>query len=95
MLGFSNDCVTAVLALNSFDADYLESPFRTRGNAAGPLQSRWSPVDRSGAAHLHIAQFSKNRHGRFRDSEILRHVFERVVAGCIAAGPVGGEGLCC
>jgi len=32
--------------------------------------------------------FSKNRHGRFRDSGVLRHVFERVVAACIATGLV-------
>lgn len=37
--------------------------------------------------------FSKNRHGRFRDSDVLRHVFERVVLACIAAGLVGGEGF--
>jgi len=37
--------------------------------------------------------FSKNRHGRFRDSHILRHVFERVVDACIGAGLVGGEGF--
>ena len=37
--------------------------------------------------------FSKNRHGRFRDSGVLRHVFERVVAACIATGLVGGEGF--
>lgn len=37
--------------------------------------------------------FSKNRHGRFRDSDVLRHVFERVVLACIATGLVGGEGF--
>jgi IS5 family transposase len=37
--------------------------------------------------------FSKNRHGRFRDSDVLRHVFDRVVLACIAAGLVGGEGF--
>lgn len=37
--------------------------------------------------------FSKNRHGRFRDSDILRHLFERVVAACITAGLVKGEGF--
>lgn len=37
--------------------------------------------------------FSKNRHGRFRDSDILRHLFERVVEACIAAGLVKGEGF--
>jgi transposase len=37
--------------------------------------------------------FSVNRHGRFRDSDILRKVFERVVQGCMSAGLVGGEGF--
>ena len=37
--------------------------------------------------------FSINRHGRFRDSDILRQVFESVVRGCMAAGLVGGEGF--
>src|SRR5918997_1613692 len=35
--------------------------------------------------------FSKNRHGRFRDSDLLRRLFERVLARCIAEGLVGGE----
>lgn len=35
--------------------------------------------------------FSKNRHGRFRDSDLFRKVFEEVVARCIAEGVVGGE----
>jgi transposase len=30
--------------------------------------------------------FSVNRHGRFRDSNILRHVFEAVVGACMNAG---------
>jgi transposase len=37
--------------------------------------------------------FSKARHGRFRDSEALRYVFERVVARGIQTGLVGGEGF--
>jgi transposase len=37
--------------------------------------------------------FSRARNDRFRDSGIFRHVFERVVAACIAAGLVGGEGF--
>jgi len=37
--------------------------------------------------------FSKNRHGRFRDSDLLRHVFETVLARCVAEGLVGGEGF--
>jgi len=37
--------------------------------------------------------FSRNRHGRFRQSNILRHVFEAVVRRCMAEGLVGGEGF--
>jgi transposase len=35
--------------------------------------------------------FSKNRHGRFRESNLLREVFETVVRRCIAEGLVGGS----
>src|SRR4030042_4772984 len=35
--------------------------------------------------------FTRARNERFRDSDILRRVFERVVEGCIAAGLVGAE----
>lgn len=37
--------------------------------------------------------FSKNRHGRFRESDLFRHVFELVVRRCMDAGLVGGEGF--
>ena len=37
--------------------------------------------------------FSKNRHGRFRDSDLLRKVFEKTVQRCITEGLVGGEGF--
>ncbi len=37
--------------------------------------------------------FSKNRHGRFAESDVFRHLFEEVVARCIAEGLVGGEGF--
>jgi transposase len=37
--------------------------------------------------------FSRARNERFRDSDILRRVFERVVEACIAAGLVGGQGF--
>ena len=37
--------------------------------------------------------FSKNRHGRFRESDLLRHVFEAVVRRCMAEGLVGGDGF--
>jgi len=37
--------------------------------------------------------FSKNRHGRFRDSDLLRRLFETTVERCMAEGLVGGEGF--
>jgi len=37
--------------------------------------------------------FSVIRHGRFRDSDILRTVFENVVRRCMEAGLVSGEGF--
>lgn len=37
--------------------------------------------------------FSRNRHGRFRQSDILRHLFETVVERCLREGLVGGEGF--
>jgi transposase len=37
--------------------------------------------------------FSKNRHGRFRDSDVFRHVFETVLRRCMNEGLVSGEGF--
>jgi transposase len=37
--------------------------------------------------------FSKNRHGRFRDSDLFRRLFEETVERCIAEGLVGGDGF--
>jgi transposase len=37
--------------------------------------------------------FSVNRHGRFRDSDIFRQIFEAVVRTCMNAGLVKGEGF--
>jgi len=37
--------------------------------------------------------FSKNRHGRFRESDAFRHVFESVLRRCMTEGLVGGEGF--
>ena len=37
--------------------------------------------------------FSKNRHGRFRESDLLRRLFEQVVRRCMDEGLVGGEGF--
>ena len=35
---------------------------------------------------------SKNRHGRFRDSDLLRQLFEETVKRCVAENLVGGDG---
>jgi transposase len=37
--------------------------------------------------------FSKNRHGRFRESDLFRRVFETVLRRCIQERLVGGEGF--
>src|SRR6266849_4258672 len=37
--------------------------------------------------------FSKNRHGRFRQSSVFRKVFEEIVQRCLEAGLVEGRDL--
>src|SRR3982074_2784923 len=37
--------------------------------------------------------FSVNRHGRFRDSDVFRQLFEAAVKACMDAGRVKGEGV--
>ena len=37
--------------------------------------------------------FSKNRHGRFREAEAFRFVFEQVLKRCMDEGLIGGEGF--
>jgi transposase len=37
--------------------------------------------------------FSKNRHGRFRESDLFRQLFEATVRRCIDEGLVGGDGF--
>ena len=39
------------------------------------------------------SSFSKNRHGRFRDSDLLPVVLERIVGICLEAGLVKGDGF--
>ena len=41
----------------------------------------------------HHSTFSENRLHRFRESDVFRHIFERVVMACMAAGLVKGEGF--
>lgn len=55
------------------------------------LAYRWfCRLDLTDAVPDH-STFSKNRHGRFRDSDLFRHLFESVVSRCIIEGLVGGE----
>ena len=57
------------------------------------LAYRWfCGLGLDGAVPDHSA-FSKNRHGRFRDSDLLRRLFETVLQRCIDEGLVGGEGF--
>lgn len=57
------------------------------------LAYRWfCKLDLTDAVPDH-STFSKNGHGRFRDSDLLRHVFETVVAQCIEAGLASGQRL--
>jgi transposase len=41
----------------------------------------------------HHSTFSANRLGRFRESDLLRHIFERIVWSAMAIGLVKGEGF--
>lgn len=57
------------------------------------LAYRWfCKLDLTGGVPDH-STFSKNRHGRFRDSNLLRHVFETVVTQCLDLGLASGERL--
>jgi transposase len=42
----------------------------------------------------HHSTFSKNRHGRFQESNLFQEIFEEIVARCVEAGLVKGEHLC-
>ena len=57
------------------------------------LAYRWfCRLDLEDAVPNH-STFSKNRHGRFRESDAFRHVFESVLRRCMSEGLVGGEGF--
>ena len=57
------------------------------------LGYRWfCRLDLEGSVPDH-STFSKNRHGRFRDSDLLRKLFEMTVERCMAEGLVGAEGF--
>jgi transposase len=57
------------------------------------LAYRWfCRLDLDAAVPDH-STFSKNRHGRFRESDAFRYVFESVLRRCMREGLVGGEGF--
>ena len=57
------------------------------------LAYRWfCRVGLQGAVPDH-SSFSKNRHGRFRESDLFRLLFENVLRACMRAGLVSGEGF--
>ena len=57
------------------------------------LAYRWfCGLDLSDTVPNH-STFSKNRHGRFRESKLLRYLFEKTVARCISDGLVSGQRL--
>ena len=57
------------------------------------LAYRWfCRLDLDAAVPDH-STFSKNRHGRFRESDAFRHVFESVLRRCMSEGLVSGEGF--
>lgn len=62
-----------------------------RGSATQSCVSVVLPVEHRGRGAASLD--SKARHGRFRESEALRYVFEQVVERCIVAGLVGGIGF--
>jgi transposase len=71
----------------------IRSERRLREEMHLNLAYRWfCRLDLEHAAPDH-STFSKNRHGRFRQSDAFRHVFESVLRRCMLEGLVGGEGL--
>jgi hypothetical protein len=55
------------------------------------LAYRWfCRLDLTDAVPDH-STFSKNRHGRFRDSDLFRHLFNTVLTRCFTEGLVGGK----
>jgi len=57
------------------------------------LGFRWfRQLSLNGAVPDH-STLSKARHGRSREAEVFRRVFEAVVKACMTGGSVGGEGF--
>ncbi|MGA2690515.1 MAG: transposase [Candidatus Korobacteraceae bacterium] len=57
------------------------------------LAYRWFTRPDFGTEIPEHSAFSKNRHGRFRQSGIFREVFEEIVCRCLKEGLVEGKNL--
>ncbi|GEM72024.1 transposase [Sphingomonas sp. NPDC019816] len=55
------------------------------------LAYRWFCRLAPGDKVPHHSTFSKNRHGRFRDADVFRILFESTVRRCISEGLIGGK----
>src|SRR6201982_3904409 len=55
------------------------------------LAWRWFTGLRFDQEIPHHSTFSKNRHGRFQESNLFQELFEEMVTRCVAAGLVKGE----
>src|SRR6202140_161725 len=67
--------------------------FCIRSERKLPLALRWFCRLGLNDAVPHHSTFSENRLNRFRESDILRHIFERVVIAAMEMGLVKGEGF--
>ena len=73
----------------------LRYSFRTatvRGGSPEPRLPLFCRLGLDGEASDH-STFPKNRHGRFRDCDLLRKLFETVVRRCMAEGRSTGRPL--
>ena len=79
-------------ALRLYVVPYERVPEEMKTEGYPPTTRGFSPV-RGGLDHAvpHDSTFSKNRHGRSRESELFRDLFEEIVGRCLAAGLVEGE----
>ena len=55
------------------------------------IQERRAKGDRPSPSLPDHSTLSKHRHGRFRESDLLRRVFETILQRCVREGLVGGE----
>jgi hypothetical protein len=84
--------VSATLLNPEGELNFLlfEPNFTTAARVASAVNNRFCKLGLGGNVPDH-STFSKNRHGRFRESGLLRHVFEMVLRRCIESGLVAAD----